>query len=53
MPETLSGPGLREEGSQVKRYGRAVGIWSGGRRPLTGEAALEGMEETSDMGISD
>lgn len=46
VPETLSGPGLRVEGSHVNRYGRAAGTLSG-----IGLVGLEELEETSDMEI--
>lgn len=48
VPDTLSGPGLREAGSQVNRYGRAVGRLSGGDK-CTGEAVREGTDEISDI----
>lgn len=48
VPDTLSGPGLRDDGSHVNLYGRAGGKMSGGPT-LTGVTGLEELDESSDM----
>lgn len=50
VPDTLSGPGLRDDGSQVKRYGRAGG--PSGVDERSGLVGLEGRDETSDISCS-
>ena len=49
VPDTLSGPGLRDDGSQVNLYGRAVL-----GRAETGDGALEGAtDSSSDMDVGE
>lgn len=48
VPDTLSGPCLRDNGSHVNLYGRAGGKTSGGPA-LTGVTSLEELDESSDM----
>jgi hypothetical protein len=48
VPAILSGPGLRDDGSHVNRYGRAGGRFCGAAE-LSGLDGLEGRDETSDI----
>jgi hypothetical protein len=51
VPDTLSGPGLRDDGSHVNLYVRPMGIWSA--TALAGVAGREGVDESSDIKVED